>query len=634
MKTVSCQTFALLLMSTAETWAQQEPIMAVTATIGSPVAVITDANGNLYFSTDGDLSGFDDSRVFKVDRSGVLTVVAGNSVDGYSGDGGPAVNAQLNHPGGLAFDKAGNLYIADSWNYCVRKVTPAGVITTAAGIGTGGYSGDGGPATNAQFYAPQDVAFDGAGNLYVADVFFSQGVSPSSAMYADGWVRKVSPNGIISTVAGSGCPPCTGSMPAIGTSAKAIPLSWVRGVAVDSAANLYISNYQYGRLPPAGNDYVFEVSPSGLFVADFRGGFTVPTGIAFDGAGSLYVADTGNNRVRKVTAAGIVTTVAGSGAQGYSGDGGLAVQADLNQPTGIAFDSGGNLYIADWGNQRIRKVSSGGGNISTAAGGGSVSVPSTGPPAISNVVNGASFQQGVVSNSWITIQGTNLSPTTDTWANAILNGKLPTSLGAVSVNVSGLPAYIYYVSPNQINAIAPNIDTSGFPVGVNVTLSVTVSTPKGTSTVFSAFPARVTLQSMTFWVQPAFFLWPGGYAVATKQDYSWAVKNGTFPGTATVAAKPGDVVTLWGTGFGPTSPTAPVGVQIPTGTIYNTTNPVTATVGGRTAVVYGAALAPGYAGLYQVAIQVPPSLTDGDYPVIAIIDGAASPSTTLITVQH
>ena len=251
------------------------------------------------------------------------------------------------------------------------------------------------------------------------------------------------------------------------------------------------------------------------------------------------------------------------------------------------------------------------------------------------MVNGASFQQGVVSNSWITIQGTSLSPTTDTWANAIVNGKLPTSLDAVSVNVSGLPAYIYYVGPNQINAIAPNIDTSAFPAGVNVTLPVTVSTPSGTSAVFSAFPARVTLQSsMTFWVQPAFFLWPGGYAVATRQDYSWAVKNGTFPSTATVPAKPGDVVTLWGTGFGPTSPVAPVGVQLPTGTIYNTTNPVTVTVGGRTAVVYGAALAPGYAGLYQVAIQVPPSLTDGDYPVIAIIDGAASPSTTLITVQH
>ena len=147
MKAVARRTFALLLMSGTGTWAQQAPIMAVNAAIGSPVAVTIDASGNLYFATDADPSGnSDDSRVFKVDRSGVVTVVAGNATAGYSGDGGPAVNAELNHPGGLAFDKAGNLYIADSWNYCVRKVTPAGVITTAAGIGTGGYSGDGGLA--------------------------------------------------------------------------------------------------------------------------------------------------------------------------------------------------------------------------------------------------------------------------------------------------------------------------------------------------------------------------------------------------------------------------------------------------------------------------------------------------------
>jgi uncharacterized protein (TIGR03437 family) len=135
-------------------------------------------------------------------------------------------------------------------------------------------------------------------------------------------------------------------------------------------------------------------------------------------------------------------------------------------------------------------------------------------------------------------------------------------------------------------------------------------------------------------LQPAFFLWPGGYAVATKQDYSWAVKNGTFPGTTTVPARPSDVITLWGTGFGPTTPIAPVGVEIPAGTLYNTTSPVTVTVGGKTAVGYGAVLAPGYAALYQVAIQVPPSLANGDYPVIAVIDGVASPASTLLTVQQ
>jgi len=199
-----------------------------------------------------------------------------------------------------------------------------------------------------------------------------------------------------------------------------------------------------------------------------------------------------------------------------------------------------------------------------------------------------------------------------------------------------LPAYISYISPNQINAVCPNLPPG--IAGVTNTISVTVSTPSGTSNVF-------TLTEQIYWLgygpsavsetlQPAFFLWPGGYAVATKQDYSWAVKNGTFPGTTTVPARPGDVITLWGTGFGPTTPIAPVGVEIPAGTLYNTTSPVTVTVGGKTAVVYGAVLSPGYAGLYQVAIQIPLSLGNGDYPVIATINGAQSPAGVPITVQQ
>jgi uncharacterized protein (TIGR03437 family) len=132
--------------------------------------------------------------------------------------------------------------------------------------------------------------------------------------------------------------------------------------------------------------------------------------------------------------------------------------------------------------------------------------------------------------------------------------------------------------------------------------------------------------------QPAFFHW-GNYAVATRTDYTLAVKNGTFPGSPTVAAKPGDVIVLWGTGFGPTSPPAPTGIVVPSGTTYNTANAVTVTVGPAAAVVYGAALTSGEAGLYQVAIQIPTTLADGDYPVVATVSGAQSPASTLITVQ-
>jgi uncharacterized protein (TIGR03437 family) len=134
-------------------------------------------------------------------------------------------------------------------------------------------------------------------------------------------------------------------------------------------------------------------------------------------------------------------------------------------------------------------------------------------------------------------------------------------------------------------------------------------------------------------LQPAFFLLPGGYMVATRQDFSWAAKNGTLPGTSTTPAKPGDILILWGTGFGPTNPPAPMGIPIPAGTTYGTSNPVTVTVAGQAAVVYGAALTPYAAGLYQVAIQVPLYLPDGDYPVVANVYNNSQSPAALLTVQ-
>ena len=236
-------------------------------------------------------------------------------------------------------------------------------------------------------------------------------------------------------------------------------------------------------------------------------------------------------------------------------------------------------------------------------------------PVITDVENGASFASGIVPNAWLTIKGVNLSTVTDNWNNSVVNGVLPTTLDGVSVKVGGQPAYISYISPGQINAVAPNI-TAG-------STSVTVTNSVGTNPAVN-FTAQI--------FGPAFFQW-GNYAVATRQDYSWAVKNGTFPGTTTVPAKPGDVLILWGTGFGPTNPPAPVGIAVPAGS-YPAANNVTVTVGGVNATVYGTALASGSAALFQVAIQVPTTLADGDYPLVATVNGVSSPSTTLITVQH
>ena len=231
-------------------------------------------------------------------------------------------------------------------------------------------------------------------------------------------------------------------------------------------------------------------------------------------------------------------------------------------------------------------------------------------------MSGASFQPGIVPGSWLTIKGSNLSPVTDTWEKAIVNGNLPTSLDGVSVSVGGKPAYVYFISAGQINVQAPDVGTGPVPV--------TVTTPSGTS---AAATATVVAQD------PAFFLWPGNQAVATRNsDASLAVKAGTFAGATTAPAKPGDVLILWGTGFGPTTPPVAAGIQVPGDKIYNS-SPVTIKLGTTDAPVFGAALSPGFAGLYQIAIQVPASLADGDYAIKATVSGASSPDGVILSVK-
>lgn len=238
-------------------------------------------------------------------------------------------------------------------------------------------------------------------------------------------------------------------------------------------------------------------------------------------------------------------------------------------------------------------------------------------PAISadGVVNGASFQPGIVPGSWLTIKGTNLASQTDTWEKAIVNGKLPTTLDGVSVNVGSKPAYVYFISPGQINVQAPDVGTGPVPV--------TVTNANGTSAAVTATVVQAA---------PACFLWPGSQVVATRQDGSLAAKNGTFAGATTVPAKPGDVVILWGTGFGPTTPPVDAGIQVPSDKLYNA-SPVAIKIGTADAQVFGTALSPGFAGLYQVAIQVPAALADGDYPIKATVSGVSSPDGVVLSVK-
>ena len=238
-------------------------------------------------------------------------------------------------------------------------------------------------------------------------------------------------------------------------------------------------------------------------------------------------------------------------------------------------------------------------------------------PVINGVANSEGGQVGVSAGTYISIYGSHFAVNGSAaaiWSGYVTNGQLPTKLSGASVSVGGMPAYVEYVSPTQINILAPNIGTGN--------TSVTVTTPAGTSAPFSIQSAAV---------QPAFFVWPGNQAVATDTNYNWVVKNGTF-GTTTAPAKPGEIVILWGTGFGPTTPAAPAGTVTPAQT-YSVSN-VSVALGSAQAQVIGTALSPGLAGVYQIAITIPAGLANGDYPIMATVGGVQTPTGIILSVQQ
>jgi sugar lactone lactonase YvrE len=302
---------------------------------------------------------------------GTLVVVVGTGVPGYSGDGGPATKAQLREATGLAVDAAGNLYIADWGNDRVRRVGPDETITTIVGPGSSGSSGDNGPAREANLQRPTYLAFDAAGNLFIGEDY-------------KGCVRKVSPDGIITTVAGGGHPVGGNGDGGPATNAS---IGWPHGLALDREGNLFVAESEWERVRKVSLDGTIT-TVAGTGKADFSGDggpaakakLSTPNGLATDMAGNLYIADMDNNRVRRVGTDGIITTVAGIGAAGFSGDGGSAREAQLNQPFAVAVDSAGNLFISEWRGGRVRKVSPDG-IITTVAGGGTASPTAEGAPA-------------------------------------------------------------------------------------------------------------------------------------------------------------------------------------------------------------------------------------------------------------
>jgi sugar lactone lactonase YvrE len=314
---------------------------AIAAELHFPTGVAADLSGNIY------IVDTDNQRVRKVTSSGIISTNAGNGGIGYTGDGGAATSAWLNYPGAIAVDAAGNIYIGDGSNNCVRKVNSSGIISTIAGTGTAGYSGDGGPAVSAQLNYISSIAVDAAGNIFLADGFNQR-------------IRKINTSGIITTIAGNGTSGFSGD----GGAATAAALSHPEGISVDAAGNIFITDTDNNRIRKVNTSGIITTI-AGNGVAGYTGDgipaitaeLNYPYAAKPDASGNIYIADYYNFRVRMVNTSGKICTVAGDGIQGFSGDGGIATSAEIDRVYDLAVGGSGAIYLADGNNNRIRYVS-------------------------------------------------------------------------------------------------------------------------------------------------------------------------------------------------------------------------------------------------------------------------------------
>ena len=319
-------------------------IPATASVLLLPRGIVRDAAGNIFVADQGN------HRIRRIDAvTKLISTVAGTGFGGFSGDGGPATGARLFSPFGLAIDASGNLYVCDDDNFRIRRIDAAsGLITTVAGNGTNDFSGDGGPATAAAIGETSGVAADASGNLYIADPL--------------GRIRRVDAiTHVITTVAGGGSGPLGDGGPA-----TAATLQFPEGVAIDAAGNLYVADGGHDRVRRVDRTtgIITTVAGGGASNLLGDGGLATdarlfdPIGIAFDSANNLYIGDRRNNRIRKVDGTTkIITTIAGTGADDFSGDGGPAEAATLSNPFGLTVDAAGNVYVADNGNDRVRVIS-------------------------------------------------------------------------------------------------------------------------------------------------------------------------------------------------------------------------------------------------------------------------------------
>jgi len=557
---------------------------AISAGIDGAYDIAFDSAGNYYLTAGG--------RIRKVNTSGIISTVAGDGTGLYSGDGGPALSAGFATaaPAGLAVDGSGNLYVADVGR--IRKVDTSGIITTVAGNGNIlVFSGDGGPATSAAI-AGNGVAADSAGNLYIAD-------------FGNNRVRKVDhATGVITTIAGNGNSLQLGKPAGDGSSATTVAIENPLAVAVDSAGIVYFS----------GGSRIYKIDSSGILhtvAGTGNRGYSGDTGpaisaqlfaalaLTIDGSGNLYFCDPTNKRVRKVDTGGIMTTVAGNGTIGYSGDGGPAIAAQLQSIQGVAVDGAGNIYFVD--TNHVREVFA---PVSSTA------------PSVASATNAFDSPKPIAPNTWVAVKGTNLAPPGDSriWGNGdFTNNQLPTALDGVSVTVNGKNAFVYYISPTQLNILTP-------PDALPASVPVQVTVRGVASNVINAQAQPIS---------PAFFTFDGVNVTGTHLDGSLLGPTTLYPGLST-PARPGETVILYGNGFGPTSVTVVLGSVSQSGTLP--TMPIIGVQGSSAPaqVTFAGLVAP---GLFQFNVVAPPTALDGNDLMQAGYGGITT-SPVALAVHH
>lgn len=540
---------------------------AASARLNGPVAVALSAGGTLYIADQKN------RRVRAVDGTAIITTILG---DGTAGRGAN----QLDFPAGVAIEASGAVYVADQNNDRIQKVTAGGSVETTAGgnvqtiAGTGspGFNGDGLPASSTQLFSPGAMAFAADGTLYFSDA-------------GNGRLRNLRTAGIVSSVA----------------------QITARGVAVDEAGNVYASDgasHVIVRIDLVGRATVL----AGTGVPGFSGDggaassaqLNSPSGVAVDGQGSLYISDTGNNRIRVIGADGVIRTIAGNGAADFSGDGGPARPASLNAPAGLAVDSAGNIWIADAGNNRVRKLTPGPAEAEQ--------------DQTVSVVNAASILPGPVApGEMVSIFGLGIGPATPAGGALDASGRLATELAATKVLFNGTPAPLYYAQASQINAQAPYEISGAATADVEVFFE---GESRGKATVAVAASA------------PGIFTFSAGSGLAAALNQDGSVNSPIEP------ARQASVVTLYATGDGLTQPagsdgkpaTAPYPVPV---------LPVTLTVGGYPAQILFAGEAPGYAGLLQINARLPGGFAPtGNVQVVLSVGAVSSqPGVTIAVVE-